>query len=458
MTIDTCALDPIFDIILSVDSQEQDSEPCDQPTEMDYAFFVNSTLKYSEAVCNDAGVTLENSELDKATDDLVAIFSASECWGVDDCSEGPLVDPPTEPTDMIFVVTENGHQCIFERSFPEVVRELEIPFYYSVETSSADQEPSLEGIETTLIKLACSDDLGARKTRMLVEEEVIVVALDSYPEDVISTDCKFHLFFSPQSHTLPYWPLTRVFLYLLCLQYTDTCSPENVEAASCFVVEGKVTIVLEGNSTAFDEVITSEANYNIEQLFGFVPLTLGNPNIVDVKYIGPVPPSTTLTTNDAPDAPAAEAPAFDAPTKPVNDVPAKDAPANDEPKELPTIGNLNEGNEEDEPTAYTTLVIAASSVVVAMAVLISGFHRMNGKADDTGGSIQLDEKSNDGSNDGQSTAMLTFANSCDNRSEVSSLSSPVHSLDNVSHGAFSLDVHHMSPSKFFVVSEEEEAH
>jgi len=418
MDVNQCVMDHIIDLVLLVEDptadmvrrvlQEVESDPCDTPSEADLGFFVNFMLIDAEAKCSEMDINVESTNWSKTLADLVTIFSSSECWGMGDCTEElSSVDyswPTESPNyddekDSRFVVTDDGHQCIFENdSDPELERSLELSFFYRVETTSAS-EPSLESIERALMELACSD---GRRTRVLNEypQETAVVAVDSSPDDVFSTNY--------------------------------TCLAKNPEATSCFIIEGKTTLILEGESTEFDEEIKLDAYSKIEDLFAFLPNVLDDSNVVDVNYIGQYPSSTTPITKEAPES----------------------EPTEDETVDEPTIDKLNNEDAGDDSGAYTALLIATSGGLVAMAMLVTGFHRMNQKTPEMKRTFQPDEKSNDGSNDGQSTAydtaVLTYDGSCD-RSDASSLS-PTHSLD----GALSPYRGGPEAAKFFVVAEEEE--
>ena len=191
------------------------------------------------------------------------------------------------------------------------------------------------------------------------------------------------------------------------------CTPQEPDATGCFIVEGKTTLTVEGNSTEQDDEIKMGAYEELGQVFSLLQATLGDPNVVAVRYLGKDPPAT----------------------------------------DTPTIDLLNEG-EEDDSASYAAVVIAASGGLVAMAMIIAGFRRMN-KNDDEDTGVPAEKPDDDASNDGQSTAYntadLTYANSCD-RSDGSYLPSPARSMD----GALSPYSQNPSPAKFFVVAEEEE--
>mmetsp|Transcript_15742 Transcript_15742/g.28547 ORF Transcript_15742/g.28547 Transcript_15742/m.28547 type:complete len:875 (+) Transcript_15742:205-2829(+) len=408
LDIHKCAMDHIFELITVVDDGEQDSDPCNLPSEAELSSFVSFMMIDAKQVCNEMNITLESSEWNKATSDLVTIFTASQCWGIVDCDGEPDVSSidyswPTESPvygdekDSRLVVTDDGYTCIYEKDTdPELERTLVLSFFYLVGTVSADErslEKSLENIERALIYLACSVGDG-RRSRALNEyqQDTIVVAVDSSPEDVVSSDY--------------------------------TCSAESLKATSCYIIEGKVTLIVEGESI-FDE-IEMGAYSKVEEMFGFLPMVLGDSNVVDLKYIGTAAPSTSTSAEDAPadDVPADDSPADDSP----DDTPSIDKLNNEDAKDdTPSINKLTNEDAEDDSQVYTTLLVGLSGGLVAMAMLISGFHRMNQKKEEEQNTMQPDEKSNDGQPPSFHTGDLTYATSCD-RSDASSLSSPAHNL------------------------------
>eukprot|EP00581_Thalassiosira_minuscula_P003922 CAMPEP_0183746738 /NCGR_PEP_ID=MMETSP0737-20130205/66908_1 /TAXON_ID=385413 /ORGANISM="Thalassiosira miniscula, Strain CCMP1093" /LENGTH=998 /DNA_ID=CAMNT_0025982441 /DNA_START=123 /DNA_END=3119 /DNA_ORIENTATION=+ len=429
LDIHECAMEHLIELILLVGTEEQDTEPCNQPSEADFSFFVSFMLIDAEAKCREMGITLESSELTKASSDLVTIFTASQCWGIDDCNEQTVVhsfdgyDWPTESPvyddekGNRFFENNDGYQCIYEiDTEPDLERDIELSFFYQIETASADGsslEETLNGIEAALIHLACDD---RRKTRALTHTETIVAAVESSPEDVVSSDY--------------------------------TCSADHPDATSCHVVDGKVTLIVEGESTEYDGEIEMGAYEKFEEMFADLPAVLGDPNVVAVQYIGTEPPSTpssaiTLSSGDAS---------------------PPDSTTEDAAADTLTTAKLDNA-EEGGSSIFPALLIAGSAGLLAMAFLIGGFHRMNNKKNDdemadTISSI-ADDKSKDGSNDGQSTSYLTAdltLPTCDHgcdHSDISSLPSPAPSPAR-SVGPFSPDAHRNTPAKFFVLAEEED--
>ena len=189
-----CAMDSIVKVVLSVDSsEEEDSDPCSQPTEDDYDIFAVLLLLDAKSTCANEGIRLEESEWDSVHDDLVTTFSANTCWGIDDCEEPVpvvevinLADPQDDEKENPFVTPSgDGHQCVVDSS-PDSSRPLELPFFYRVETVSG--APDLGAIERALIEIVC-DDASTERVRVLVgTQETNIVAVDSSPKDTV--DCK----------------------------------------------------------------------------------------------------------------------------------------------------------------------------------------------------------------------------------------------------------------------------
>lgn len=219
--VDACVLDHVIDLVLLVEDptarrvrralqQEEDSGPCDQPSPQDLQFFVAYMLIDAEAKCEAEGVDLEYTDWDKISSDLVSIFSSPQCWGLSECTsdEPSSIDYAESNHDdyyysgPTFVVTDDGHQCIFqETAAPDLQRKLVLSYFYQVETSSTE-EPSLEAIERAMIDFICSGDVRrsrALKSRALEHDDTpIVVAVDSSPGDSIYATCelvRFPFFF-----------------------------------------------------------------------------------------------------------------------------------------------------------------------------------------------------------------------------------------------------------------------
>ena len=196
---------------------------------------------------------------------------------------------------------------------------------------------------------------------------------------------------------------------------SDSCTPEDAKASNCYIIDGAVTLLVEGVSKEYDEELKMSAYSRLEELFDNLPETLEDPNIVDVEYMGTSPPSII----------------------------ASDAPAGDEPEDDSTT--IAKATVQDEE-ALNAVWLAIGGGMVAVAMLITGFHRMNQQKEAIEDSISPDEKSNDGQSTAYNTAELTIAAT---GSDLSSIASPARSLDAGLPPT-------PSPAKFFILSEEEE--
>ena len=173
----------------------------------------------------------------------------------------------------------------------------------------------------------------------------------------------------------------------------------------------------------------------IEVMFDRLSLALGsiqvldNSNVVAVEYLGPGVPFAMSTT------------AEDVLASPV------DHPPDHPPEGTPYVDKLANGDNNDASGVTTALLIATSGSIIAMALLTAGLRR--------GREASPENKFNDDSSDGQSTAPHTSAptvyTSSDN-SEVSPLSSPASSLGN----PISPDASSISPKRFYTIVNEEE--
>ena len=195
-----CVKDHIIDRVLLFEDPTADGvrrrvlqeseDPCDTPSTSDLSFFTQFLLIEADAICSTPEAPLDVN-WDKAREDLVAIFSSSECWGNDECIEDDSSISLDTPFNR-YVVTDDGHQCIFESDTDaDQERDLTLSYYYLIETTSSeapDLELILAGIEGKMIELACDDTSGGR--RRLEEYQPVVVAVDSAPADVVATDCE----------------------------------------------------------------------------------------------------------------------------------------------------------------------------------------------------------------------------------------------------------------------------
>lgn len=394
----------------------QDEDPCDTPSTSDLSFFTQFLLIEADAICSTPEAPLD-VDWDKAREDLVAIFSSSECWGNDECIEDDGSISLDTPSDR-YVVTDDGHQCIFESDTDaDQERDLTLSYYYLIETTSSeapDLELILAGIEGKMIELACNDSRSGR--RRLDEYQPVVVAIDSAPADVVATDCELQYNILRSCFVICFIPLTSMSSYILSL---DTCTPTNPTANGCYIVQGQATLTVDGNSTEYDDEITAEAYTKIEELFDFLPIVLDDESIVEVDYLGKEMPSTSIIGGGS---------------------------------TRPTINQINKS--EEGTSSINTALIASAGGLVAMALIITGFRRMNKDKDAATRHEVLDDKSADGSTGGsKQTADLTCAHSCD--LSLSSVASPVGSLNSNSIGSPAVrDMSTEEVAKFFILAEE----
>ena len=96
----SCVFEHLLDLMLGVEDQtaaggvrrmlqqeETSDSPCDQPNEVTMNFIVSYMLVGARDKCTAMGVDPENVDWDKATSDLVAIFTSPECWGMSPCND-----------------------------------------------------------------------------------------------------------------------------------------------------------------------------------------------------------------------------------------------------------------------------------------------------------------------------------------------------------------------------------
>ena len=212
---------------------------------------------------------------------------------------------------------------------------------------------------------------------------------------------------------------TSHFLCPLVSLALDSCNPTNPAANGCYIVQGQATLTVEGNSTEYDDVIITEAYTKVEELFDFLPNVLDDESVVEVDYLGKEVLVGIIGGGSS----------------------------------RPTINQINKS--EEGTSSINTTLIASAGGLVAMALLITGFNRMNKDKDATTRHEVLDDKSNDGSShDGsKQTADLTCAHSCD--LSLSSVASPVGSLNSSSIGSPAVrDMSTEEVAKFFILAEE----
>eukprot|EP00984_Skeletonema_dohrnii_P010786 scaffold4233_cov142-Skeletonema_dohrnii-CCMP3373.AAC.29 len=215
LSVDDCILDHILDMVFQSGASDesgsrvrrslQDSCCESTPTESDLNFYATFLLLGADAACAEQGsVEITTEEWNAATEDLVKLFGATECWGVEPCEEDDVdgqevpTPAPSDENDAISgdsedalpydgpVLSDNGQVCTLTTETSEDVRSLELSFYYQVETTSGSFDLGL--IERALIAKVCDD---ASNERRLNELETEVVAVDASPDDVVSEECEY---------------------------------------------------------------------------------------------------------------------------------------------------------------------------------------------------------------------------------------------------------------------------
>ena len=215
LSVDDCILDHIIDVVFSSGASEDGARVrrslqescCDTPTDSDLNFYASYLLLSADAACAEQGnLEITTADWNAATDELVKLFGATECWGVEPCEEGDDVvvgqdvasssadenaaisrdSGDTPPFYDGPVLSDDGEVCTITPGISdEDVRSLDLSFYYQVETKSDSLDLGL--IERALIEKVCDD---AGNERRLNELETEVVAVDASPDDVVSEECK----------------------------------------------------------------------------------------------------------------------------------------------------------------------------------------------------------------------------------------------------------------------------
>lgn len=186
-----CALEHLFRLVPAVTGAGDGAvAPCVQPSHAEWRFFVSFIVTDATAECGAAGVAIEAREQERATADLMATFSASRCWDVGECDDGPAASSADVVPEDRYEVTADGRRCAIEALASET--SVELSFFYGLETRGPLIEASVEGIEKALIHIACDDGGGGGKERALNGlqlDAINVVAIDSVPKDSVS-NCK----------------------------------------------------------------------------------------------------------------------------------------------------------------------------------------------------------------------------------------------------------------------------
>lgn len=198
--IPQCVLSQIFSVIFSSEEGSevsrirralQESSSCEQPNAIELGYFVTFLLTEAESACseneNNANIDLDFGAV---FDTLVTIFGASQCWGVDECS-----DAGTTYNDDWFmpVVKMEGTRCEGPSADISSTRAIELSYFYLVETPAISEEVMVEtikGIERSFISHACSMERRRSLEDVGSSFEPDIRAIDSNPLDVISADCE----------------------------------------------------------------------------------------------------------------------------------------------------------------------------------------------------------------------------------------------------------------------------
>ncbi|KAL3786924.1 hypothetical protein HJC23_013259 [Cyclotella cryptica] len=399
-----CVLNHIFDMIFMTDDVGvgrvrralQESSSCEPPTTSEIGYFVTFLLTEAVATCGAAGVNIDATDLDNAFDSLIKIFGASKCWGVEECEENDdnhssNADDFTDDDDEA-ILTIDGTRCYFEQVNATSLRAIDLTYFYILETASTKEEDalaSLEAIERSFVLFVCGID-----TRRSLEDTTVAEA-QVYAD--ISTD--------PKVVAVDSNPLDMI--------STDYgCKAKSSDALGCMVIEGTLSLLVPSwQDVNLDADIMSRA-YNEELGNVFANLRVDDPNIIAVEYIGQ--DTTSLSS----------------------------------PENLNAATGSDESNTQSVSALFTSILIGLSGSLVAMAVLFVGLNRVKKTAEDP---IHPDEKAVDDDSDAHQTSDITYSNSCDDRSELSSLSptnrySPEHVV-----------VVNEPAKKHFILAENEEA-
>mmetsp|Transcript_8527 Transcript_8527/g.17964 ORF Transcript_8527/g.17964 Transcript_8527/m.17964 type:complete len:782 (+) Transcript_8527:506-2851(+) len=370
------------------------------------ARIVKGMLAEADATCLAIGVTIEDKDLFTAFDDMLKIFGTQECWGPADYEEepaqfpltdhsnaaltdpvmdGPIVEPTKDGDDapeFVFlpnISSTTGHRCSGVGNDDGTERNVEVAYFYHLETASEPSEEEeatvLNYVEQTLLASvadsACVDVVYVENVRRL--EDSLVVAVDSAPKDVVSSNY--------------------------------TCTSQKSPSNSCHVIQGKMTLTLRGDDQG-DDLILADVQKEIADSIDSV--TVDNPIIVDLSYIGQDPPASEVTT---------------------------------------AVSQMRSTDDKSQGSSKDVLFVAVSiSSMLAMITMIAGFFLIN-KKDKLSIHEEYDEescKNDESSTNGTAEITLATTPTNDDRSDLSSLS-PANTL---------------SPNyrKHFVVAEEEASH
>ena len=81
--------------------------------------------------------------------------------------------------------------------------------------------------------------------------------------------------------------LTLLYVSIVNLKTQDVCFPENLQAQNCYIVHGKISVIVEGQNTEFDKDIEVETYRRVKEAFDLLFPEDGN--VIAMRYIGPDP-------------------------------------------------------------------------------------------------------------------------------------------------------------------------
>lgn len=164
------------------------------------------------------------------------------------------------------------------------------------------------------------------------------------------------------------------------IQITDGCTPKSPEAERCFVIEGSLTVLVPSSQDgSLDEELKSLL-YNDELEYLFNRMHVEDPNVIAIEYVGHDASSLSSFGN---------------------------------------VGAVNGAGETNEGSGvFTSVIIGISGSLVAIAAVVAATKKVQ-KIDDP---VIPGEKGLDDQSEAQRTSDLTYSNSLDDHSEVSSLS------------------------------------
>ena len=194
MNVHLCLLDHFFHLIPPLAMGWQESEPCIEPGNIDWSFFISFITNDATAQCGKMNIPIGASESAKMAADLTTLFAASKCWDTSYCDEEPGVSSAdfsvqTPPNVM-------DRLCIYEA--PTYGTYVELSFYYRLETKSTSNEllqESLEDVKRALFYVACNGNRDGRRAQALnrlLRDDTNIVAVKVAPKDTVLSECKHY--------------------------------------------------------------------------------------------------------------------------------------------------------------------------------------------------------------------------------------------------------------------------